>query len=231
MTPELFESLLAKAKPYYPSEDPSHDWNHICRVFAYAHKLHAAEGGDLDIIAAGVLFHDCVNLPKNHPESHKSADMSAKVAQVELAKISDFPQEKIPAVMDAINEHSFSKALKPTTLESAIVQDSDRLESTGIIALMRTFASCGSMGRPIFNWQDPFCENRQPDPKNYGFDLIYSRLLEVSKYLNTDSAKEIAKDSDQRIREFINLFEEDVQHFPTTTTHWTEKLIDQTPDI
>ena len=228
---ELFNELLNAAKPYYPESDPSHDWNHICRVFTYAHKLQAAEGGDLDIITAGALFHDCVNLPKNHPQSSKSAELSALTAQGELMAISGFPQDKIPDVMKAISEHSFSKGLKPSSLESAIVQDADRLESTGVIALMRTFASCGNMGRAMFNWQDPFCETREPDPKNFGFDLIYSRLLQVSKHLNTNTAKEIAKDSDKRVSEFAKLFKEEIEIFPTNSTHWNDKLDEPSLEI
>jgi len=219
----LFDNILALAKPFYPDSDPAHDWGHICRVFAYAHKIWLGEGGDLDIITAGVFFHDCVNLPKNHPNSSDSATMSAERAVKILSGLNDFPQHKLPAVAAGITEHSFSKGLKPSSLESKIIQDADRLESTGIIAIMRVLTVCGQLGRPIFNWQDPFCEDREPEMK-YGLDLVYSRILKVSSMMNTETARGIAVESDERTRQFIALLKSEAALFPTEEDHWDDKL-------
>ena len=112
----------------------------------YAHKIYEEEGGDLSVVTAAILFHDCINIPKEDPNAKQAAHLSAIEAEKELLKIKDFPKEKIPLVKICINEHSFSKGITPTILESKIVQDADRLESTGIISLMRTFASSGTMG-------------------------------------------------------------------------------------
>lgn len=221
----LLYKLLEIAEPYYPAKDPSHDWEHICRVFAYAHRLWTQEGGDFEIIAAGVIFHDCLNYPKNDPRSALSAEHSAQQAERILKGISEFPQGKIEQVKTCILEHSFSKGLKPKTLESMIVQDADRLESTGIIALMRTFSSCGVMGRTFFNWQDPFCEaGREPNSKLFGLDLVYSRLLKVSATMNTASAKKIAQESDARIQTFLSLLKEETKLFPTRADCWEGKI-------
>lgn len=214
----LFKRLGRAARPFYPEDDPAHDWNHICRVFAYAHRIHAAEGGDLCVIATAVFFHDCVNLPKNHPSSNDSPRLSAEAATKELLLIDDFPRDKIPLVATCIREHSYSGGIVPTALESKIVQDADRLESTGLISLARTFASSGVMGKPLFNWRDPLCEQRDPAPKSYALDLAFSRLLKVSETLNTDTAKLLAIDNDRRLQEFIALFKEEVALFPTTET-------------
>lgn len=223
MDKQLFDNIIGQAKPFYPDSDPAHDWGHICRVFAYAHKIWKSEGGDLDIITAGVFFHDCVNLPKNHPQSKEGSALSAKRASGILSSLPGFPQHKIPGVATGVLEHSFSKGLKPTTLESKIIQDADRLESTGIIALMRIFTTCGTLGRPIFNWQDPFCEEREPETK-YGLDLVYSRILKVSSMLNTETAKAIARDSDERTRQFLALLKSEMDVFPTEESHWDDKL-------
>jgi len=223
MDKDLFDEILTAAKPFYPDSDPAHDWGHICRVFAYAHKIWRQEGGDLDIITAGVFFHDCVNLPKNHPQSSESATMSAERAVEVLSGIPAFPQHKIPEVAVGVTEHSFSKGLRPSTLESKIIQDADRLESTGIIALMRIFTVCGKLGRPIFNWQDPFCDEREPDSR-YGLDLVYSRILKISSMLNTETARAIARESDERTRQFMALLKSEAAMFPTEECHWDDKL-------
>lgn len=225
MDAPLLYKLLELAEPYYPSKDPSHDYGHICRVFAYAHHLWIQEGGDFDIIAAGAIFHDCLNYPKKDPRSPLSAEHSAQEAEKILKGIPKFPRAKIGRVTTCILEHSFSKGIKPKSLESMIVQDADRLESTGIIALMRTFGSCGAMGRTFFNWQDPFCESdRLPDAKRFGLDLVYSRLLKVSSTMNTKSAKKLAKESDTRIKDFLSLLKEETKFFPTRPDYWEGKL-------
>jgi uncharacterized protein len=220
----LYKKLLPAAEAYYRAEDPSHDWEHICRVFAYAHYIWEREGGDFEIISAGALFHDCVNLPKNDPRSSQSADLSAEEAGKVLSNIPEFPQSKVEAVKTCIREHSLSKGLRATTLESMIVQDADRLESTGIISLMRTFSSCGIMGGPFFDWKDPLCERHIPDGKKFGVDLIFSRLLKVSGTMNTKTARTLGTQSDERIRKFVGLLKEELTKFPTDPDYWRGKL-------
>ena len=224
MNKELFAKLCAAAKPYYPPNDPSHDWNHICRVFSYAHRIHSKEGGDFDVIAAAVLFHDCINIPKLCPEARDAARLSAKTARLELEALGEFDRDKIALVEICVMEHPFSGGITPTVMESKIVQDADRLESTGIIALMRTFVTSGAIGRPIFYWKDPLCKNREPEPANYGLDLAFSRLLKISGLLNTDTARTIAAESDHRTNQFLSLFEQEIQKFPTSADYWDDKF-------
>jgi uncharacterized protein len=219
MTPKQFKALLVAGQPFYPPSDPSHDWNHVCRVFAYAEALREKEGGDHDVIAAAVIFHDCVNYPKNDPRRNLSAGHSAKAAGEVLRNL-DFPREKIPLVQTCIAEHSFSAGITPQCIESKIVQDADRLESTGIVSLMRTFASCGTMGRELFNWQDPFCESHKPDSSKWGLDLAYARLLKVTDTLNTPTARVIGQAHRRRIEQFLGLLKEELRPFPTHHKEW-----------
>lgn len=193
MQPTLHAEIEKRAKTYSQQGDPSHDWNHIMRVLGNALHLARHEGGDLDVIIPAVYFHDAVNYPKNDPRAAQATRESAAAADMELRQIKDYPAEKIPAVQTAIMEHSFSAGLQASTLESQIVQDADRLEATGAISIMRTFASTGQFQRPFYNLADPFCENRTPDPKENAIDLFYVRLLRVKDTMNTPSARELAE--------------------------------------
>jgi len=96
-----------------------------------------------------------------------------------LEKILGYNKEKIPEVEKAIKEHSFNRGVSPESLESKIVQDADRLEATGAIAVMRTFCSAGQMRREFYDLQDPFCEQRKPG--RYALDLFFERLLQEIK--------------------------------------------------
>ena len=40
-------------------------------------------------------------------------------------------------------------------------------------SIMRTYSSTGQMKRPFYNSDDPFCENREPNAKEYALDLFY----------------------------------------------------------
>ena len=51
------------------------------------------------------------------------------------------------------------------------------------------------MNRPFYHLEDPFCENREPEPKVYTLDLFYHRLFKIKERLFTETAKNIC---DQR---------------------------------
>lgn len=195
----LHQQIIELARPYYSVDDPSHDFEHIKRVLNNALKIQAKEGGDLDIIIAAVSFHDSKNYPKDDPRSAFATQESADLAESKLISLVGYPQEKIAHVKTCIMEHSFSAGLKASTLESKIVQDADRLEATGVISIMRTFASTGQMKRPFYDYNDPFCHNREPDAKSNAVDLFFVRLLKVRDMMNTNTAKEMASVRTQRL--------------------------------
>jgi uncharacterized protein len=64
---------------------------------------------------------------------------------------------------------------------------------------MRTFASTGQMKRPFYDYNDPFCHNREPDTKSNAVDLFFVRLLKVRDMMNTNTAKEMASVRTQRL--------------------------------
>ncbi len=189
----LRNKLLSIAKEIISSDDPAHDFQHTYKVLLNAEKISKAEGGDLEIIIPAALFHDLIVYPKNHAKSNDSQEESSKRAEKILADMNEFPKDKINEVKTAILECSFSKKIEPSTHESKILQDADKLESTGVISIMRTFCSGGQMKKPFYNPKDPFCENREPDYK-YSLDLFYKRLLLVKERIHTKTAKKIAED-------------------------------------
>jgi len=133
------------------------------------------------------LLHDAVSYAKDDPRSSQSSDESAELVAEILSHISDYPQDKIPAVAYAIKQCSYSKNLPHDTHESKILQDADFLESVGAISLMRTFCSGGQMKRKFFHPSDPRCENRETNPHGQSFDLIYHRLLKVRERMLTQT--------------------------------------------
>ncbi len=98
--------------------------------------------------------------------------------------------------------------VKPVTLESKIIQDADRLEASGAISIMRTFASAGKYNIPFYHTADPFLKKgRVIETENgytkYALDLFYQRLLQVEKYMNTETAKELVRSRTEFLQAFL----------------------------
>lgn len=210
MKSNLREQLIEKARKVIKNKDPSHDFSHALRVLANAEHLASIEGGDLEIIIPAALFHDVVNHPKNSPKSECAAEQSAKYAKKILEKLKNYDKHKMKSVEEAIIEHSYSKGIKPKRLESKIVQDADRLEATGAIAIMRTFCSSGQMKNKFYNSEDPFCKFRKPDSLKYATDLFYQRLLIVKNKMNTKTAKKLAKQRTEFLNKFLEQLKKEI---------------------
>jgi len=204
MNESLRRELIEAARKSISDEDPAHDFYHAFRVMSVAEKIGAAEGADADVVVPAALFHDVIIIPKNHPWSDEAPGASATAAKKILSRLRGFPQEKIERVCDCIRGCSFTKGEKPGSLEAAVLHDADLLEASGAVSIMRTFSSTGSMRRPFYSEEDPFCEKREPTPKNYALDLFYARLLRVGERLTTKTAKTLLEPRHRFLRLFLD---------------------------
>lgn len=198
----LEEKLFKIAGEKQTKADPSHDFQHVLRVFNLAKRIGRPEKADPDILIPAALFHDIVVYRKDHPNSKNSADESAELAKKILKNIKEYPKDKIEQVAVCIRQCSFSKAIKPSSLESMILQDADGLDSTGAIAIMRLFSSGGQMNRRFYEPADPFCRNGAIVGRS-NMDLFYRRLLVIEKRMQTKPAKRIAKRRTLFLKKFL----------------------------
>ena len=206
----LKQALLKHAKQKTSKDDASHDFSHALRVLNNAEFIASHEGGDLNIVIPAALFHDIVMYPKNDPRSNNSARESANEAEKILLSIQGYDSSKIALVKKAIIEHSFSSGLKPTSQESKILQDADRLECTGAIAIMRTFSSSGQMSRRFYNLSDPFCEERLPNSRDSALDFFYKRLLKMQDSMNTKTARKLAEKRTSFLHDFLGQLKDEI---------------------
>lgn len=203
MNRSLKKQLIITLKKKMSKNDPAHDINHILRVLALSEKIAKKENADLDIIVPAAIFHDVINYPKNHYKRLSSSEESAIFTKKVLKQVNFFPKEKIDKVCDSIRICSFTKALKPKSLEAKILQDADSLEAMGAISIMRTFSSAGTMNKIFYNVLDPFCKERKPDDNKYALDLFFTRLLIVHNRLHTKTAKNMAKKRTEFLKTFL----------------------------
>ncbi|QDK45042.1 hydrolase [Bdellovibrio sp. ZAP7] len=187
-----FHLFKNKARVLYPSSDPAHDFLHIQRVVNTAKSLCEAEHGLWEVVMPAAFFHDFINVPKGDPRRPYASALSAEAA-VEYLKSVDYPEQYLEDIRHAIEAHSYSANIKPTTLEAKIVQDADRLDSLGAIGIARCFATSSLMSRPFYSEEDPWAEKRDLDDKNYGIDHFYQKLFKLMDHLNTETAKKEAE--------------------------------------
>lgn len=197
------QNLIPLIKPYYNSDDPAHDWAHVGRVAATAKKLCEGTDVNLECVLAGVYCHDIVNLPKNHPDRKNASTLAAKEAEPLLAK-AGFTADEIEIVKKAIIEHSFSKGLKPSCLEAAIVQDADRLDSLGAIGILRCASVNTQMNSKFYDPFDPLAEQRELDDKTFMVDHYYVKLYKLPELMNTPQAKALANHRVRYMKDFID---------------------------
>ncbi|KAG0511593.1 MAG: Metal dependent phosphohydrolase [Nitrosopumilales archaeon] len=196
--PEIYNEV----KKWMRKNDPAHDFEHVLRVYETAKMICTKEKANKKLVLYSVLLHDIASFPKNDKRSKISSTKSSKEAKKILKKFS-FPDEEIKIISNAIEDHSFSKNKKPTSLEGKILQDADRIDAIGAIGIARTFAVGGSENRPFYNKSDPFCSIRNPNDQNWTLDHFYKKLLVIESKMNTKSGKKEAKRRTKILRRFL----------------------------
>ncbi len=189
--------------------DNSHDIAHVKRVVAAAIKIATEEKADLQVVEAAAWLHDCVILPKNHPQREQASVLASQKAGRFLKTI-PFPPEKTEEVVHAIQAHSFSAGIPPKTAEAKIVQDADRLDALGAIGIARCFSVGGQLNRTLYNPDDLLCETREPDDQTYTVDHFFQKLFELPEQMNTQSAKREADRRVQFMKEYLARLKEEV---------------------
>jgi uncharacterized protein len=192
----LAERLLPQA---FSADDGSHDAAHLIRVCKNARRIRAEEGGDLRLLAAAVLLHDCVAVEKNSPLRAEASRLAAEKATGLLAA-EGWNAEDAAAVAHAILTHSFSANLAPQTLEAKIVQDADRLDAVGMVGAARCFYIAGRMGSGLYDPLDPLAENRPLDDKAFAIDHFEVKLFKLADGFQTAAGARMAQERTERLR-------------------------------
>ena len=173
--------------------DPAHDFEHVMRVCANAKIICKMEGVTDRLVLHAGLLHDLVSYSKLEERSKLSAIESAELAKRILDK-HGFTVNEIDIITDAIRCHRFSDGLVAKTVESKILQDADRLDALGAVGIARVFSTGGALERSMYNPDDPFCENREPDDTKWTVDHFFKKLLTLEASMNTKSGKNLAKE-------------------------------------
>jgi uncharacterized protein len=199
---QLFQQL---SRALDDSNDGSHDISHLNRVWRTARLIAAEEGGDLRLLAAAVILHDCVTVEKDSPLRGQASLLSAEKAE-QMLKDLQWSSLEIETVSDAIRTHSYSAGLTPKSLEGRILQDADRLDAIGAVGIARCFYTAGRMGSQLYDALDPQGKERDLDDRRYALDHFPLKLLRLVTGFHTRAGSRMAQERHSRLQAFYDIF-------------------------
>lgn len=168
--------------------DAGHDAEHVRRVVGNATQLALLEGADLNVVLPAAWLHDCVVIAKDSPLRSTASRQAAKVAGAFLRE-GGYEVGLIGAIEHAIEAHSFSAEIPPTTLEAKVVQDADRLDAIGAIGIARALMIGTELNSPLYDAQEPFPIVRSADDRVSIIDHFYTKLLKLEGKMQTAAGK------------------------------------------
>jgi len=198
-----FSDLAATLLPVSPAADGAHDTAHLARVWRNARAIQREEGGDLEILAAAVLLHDCVSVPKDSPLRSQASRLAAAEATSQLQHLG-WSAERVAWVASAIESHSYSAGIEPTTLEACILQDADRLDAIGFTGIARCFYTSGHMGSSLYEASDPSAKHRTLNDSAFALDHFPAKLLCLVDGFRTSAGRLLATKRHEVVRNFYD---------------------------
>ena len=183
-------SILEKiVKEKLGHEPTGHDYTHAMRVYQNAKHILKTEKANKDIVLACSLVHDLID--------HKLEE-KYKISRLELSKWLEnagFDTLESEKVLFIIENMSYSKHQKLSSIEGKIVQDADKLDALGAIGIARTFSFGGNHNRLIYN-----LENMDKTSVIH----FYEKLFKLSELMHTDFAKKEAVRRTAYMKNFIS---------------------------
>lgn len=130
----MLENELAVEMQKAPSPSEVHARDHILRVLRRCIRLGEKLDADLEVLVAAVYLHD---LGRHYIADKVHGALSAQKAEPVLERI-NFPREKRDAVLIAIRVHDVAASPGDrTTLESKILYDADKIDTLGVVGILR----------------------------------------------------------------------------------------------
>lgn len=130
----VLEKELAVEMQKAPSPSEVHGKDHILRVLKRCIRLGEKLDADLEMLVAAVYLHD---LGRHYIDDKAHGALSAQKAEPVLERI-NFPRDKRGAVLHTIRVHDVGATPEDrTTLESKILYDADKIDTLGVVGILR----------------------------------------------------------------------------------------------
>lgn len=172
-----------------------HDISHIRRVMNNARIILDGEknsGADANLVLLCCALHDVDDRKIKACDAEEFSRLREFFAN---AGLSDRLFEQVMDIISHVsytNNHTKNPAL---CIEAQIVQDADRLDALGAIGIARAFAYGGSVGRHMYGEGD-----------GTTISHFYDKLFLLPGLMNTITAKRMADERTEFMKEFLTQF-------------------------
>ena len=190
-------------------EGSGHDWWHVWRVWRLAGQIARSEPkADRTVVALGALLHDLGDW-KFHGGDEEAAPREAGRLLSRLGASKDVIS-RVQAVCREVSYKGAGVADRPTSLETRIVQDADRLDAIGAIGIARTFAYGGAKGRSMYEPGEKPVLHRSfaayKKSRGHTINHFHEKLLLLKDRLHTKAARRIARERHAYLVAFLKRF-------------------------
>lgn len=196
-------ALARRVQEDFAADPGGHDWWHVWRVWQTARRLALAEGADVYVVELAALGHDVEDWKLERPHG----TLRGWLEEIGVG------EGVIEAVEDICRRVSFKGASVPDempTLEGRVVQDADRLDSIGAIAIARTFAYGGAKGRLLYDpEEEPVLHGSFEHYKSSSSSSLmhfYEKLFLLKDRLHTASARALAEERHAFMERYVEQF-------------------------
>lgn len=203
---QVIENAKKYVKELFEKEYSGHDYFHTLRVYQLAKEIAKKEEANTEITELVALLHDVDDI-KLSPKTHKNKDNARKFL-IE----NNIEKEVIDLICDNISEISYKgvDTVPGKTIEARIVQDADRLDALGALGIARAFAYGGHHQRVMYDPDIKPCLNMTEEEyrKHVSTTInhFYEKLFNLKKLMNTKTAKEIAENRENYMKEYLIRF-------------------------
>lgn len=208
MTKENLEQLLTDLQEFFKDDYSGHDFNHTIRVYKLACNLARKENANLEIVSLAALLHDVDDVKLTQSINYQNARLLMNKYGIDAL----IQEEVIAIIQDVSFKGNQSKS--PSTLEGKIVQDADRLDAIGAIGIARAFTFGGNHNRPLYNDENPVLNMDEASYRQHKSSTInhfYEKLLLLKDMMNTDTAKELAYQRHQFMKNYLEEFYDEIE--------------------
>ncbi len=211
----MLEEYIKELRPYvlemFCKETSGHDISHLERTMKLALYLQEKEGGDRIVIGIAAFLHDIHRIMQNEGDGEFvfPKESIPKVKEI-LTKI-DLNNEQVERICSAIEYHeeynwNYNNV---TDINTLILQDADNLDAIGALGIARCFMFAGAHNIPMYEESISLIgEGNYTETANdiSAIHHFYHKLLRLGDYMNTETAKKIAKERSDFMKEFTNKF-------------------------
>jgi uncharacterized protein len=128
---------------------------------------------------------------------------------IEDLEITDTQKEHILYAIEHHEEYNFGLGgVQVEDIESKILQDADNLDAIGAMGLLRTFKYGIAHNLLEYDPNTPLYRTEYEESNHDASTIhhIYNKLLRLGDYMNTATAKQLAKEKTKLMEDFLKMY-------------------------